>query len=447
MTVQSSAVAYRVGWFAATVRTLVALREDPIVHLSSPSGEPPGSGHTGSPYSGATSDDASGQTRDVLVVEDDPVVREMLYQVLQGEGHTVAGATDGEQALTLLQQGHYRLLLLDLMMSGVDGFGVLRVLRTEPALRPPAVLILSAMRESTDVLAALEGGADDYISKPFDIVDLALRVSLWLRRTSPTTLRHAPGVHVHSLGRFYVEHGGHIRLHADTRPQKASDLFTYLLSRQGRFVSRSELSAALWPATPDDLRQTSLRTLLYQLRRLLDAWPGRPSCLWISSTRLALCLGPGDWWDVAEFRAWVADGARWQRPGDMGRALDAYAAGVALYGGAYLDEIPEATWTRVLRAHLRAEWLAALGAMAHLHGARGEVVEQEAVLRRAVQADPSHEPQLRALMDLLAAQGRHTEAVALYRELESSLRATASAGPAPETQALAARIARRSTER
>lgn len=418
-----------------------------MAHQSAPAGEPSESDDADSLRAAGARDDAPGQTRDILVAEDDPAARELLYQVLQDEGHSVVGAADGEQALSLIHRGHYRLLLLDLMMPGLDGFGVLRALRAEPALRPPAVLILSALHEPPEVLAALEGGADDYIFKPFDIVDLTLRVNLWLRRTSPRTPLRAPGVRVHTLGRFYVAYGGHIHLHADTRPQKAAALFTYLLGRQDRFVSRSELSAALWPGTPDDLRQTSLRTLLYQVRQLFATPPARPSCLVVSSTRLALRLGPGDWWDVAEFRAWVAEGERWQRAGEVARAQDAYAAGVALYGGAYLDEMPEATWARALRTRLRGEWLAALGAMAHLHGARGERVEQEAVLRRAVQADPQSEPQLRTLMDLLAAQGRHTEALVLYRELETLLRVTPGAGPAPETQALATRIARAAAER
>jgi DNA-binding SARP family transcriptional activator len=79
--------------------------------------------------------------------------------------------------------------------------------------------------------------------------------------------------------------------------------------------------------------------------------------------------------------------------------------------------------------------------MAQLHGELGQQIEQEAVLRRALQADPYREPNCRALMDLLGAQGRNAEAVVLYRELEELLRTTLGASPAPETQALAARLA------
>ena len=114
---------------------------------------------------------------------------------------------------------------------------------------------------------------------------------------------------------------------------------------------------------------------------------------------------------------------------------------MALYGGEYLEEVPAADWARALRERLREEWLRALSTMAQLHGELGQQIEQEAVLRRALQADPYREPDCRALMDLLGAQGRNAEAVVLYHELEALLRTTLGASPAPETQALAAHLA------
>jgi len=382
----------------------------------------------------------TGQTRDILVVEDEPAVRDLVSQILRDEGYSVESAADGAQALRLLQRGHYRLLLLDLMMPRVDGMGVLRALRAEPTLRPPAVLIFSALQQRADVLAALEAGADDYITKPFDIADFALRITLWLRRTSPTAPLDPPGLRVHSLGRFYVEHGGQIRMHADTRPLKARTLFTYLLSHQRYGVSRADLLALLWPDTPQDLRATSLRTLLYQLRRLLDLPTQGLTPLHVGSARVALMLGQEDWWDVVEFRAWLTEGERQRKAGDVSRALDAYAVGVALYSGDYLAEDPNARWASALRTQLRAEWLDALSTMVRLYEIRGERVEQEAMLRHVLQADPYRETDLRALMDVLAGQGRHGEALMRYGELESLLWTRLHARPAPETQALAARL-------
>jgi two-component system, OmpR family, response regulator len=121
-------------------------------------------------------------TRDILVIEDDPGVADVLRLALQSEGHSVDVAADGEQGLTYLQHRHYRLLLLDLLLPGLDGMGVLRALHAGPVRRPPVVIILSALQGRADVARALEAGADDYLTKPFNIDDLALHVNLWLAR-------------------------------------------------------------------------------------------------------------------------------------------------------------------------------------------------------------------------------------------------------------------------
>src|SRR5437588_7171079 len=128
---------------------------------------------------------AAWPVRDILVMEDDPPMAEVLYDLVQRDGHTVDVAANGSEGLARLQHGRYRLLLLDLLMPIVDGFGVLQALRAEPALRPPAVVVLSALQTPATVLAALEAGADDYITKPVDMDDLAVRVNVWLRRVGP----------------------------------------------------------------------------------------------------------------------------------------------------------------------------------------------------------------------------------------------------------------------
>src|SRR5205085_7965966 len=184
---------------------------------------------------------------DILVMEDDPHVAEVLQQILQSDGHTVDVAANGSEGVVRLQHGRYRLLLLDLMMPVVDGHAVLQALRAEPALRPPAVVVLSALQTQAEVLAALDGGADDYISKPFDLDDLAVRVNMWLRRIGPAAPFSPPGLRVHSLGRFRVEHGGQIRLHEGGRARKAATLFKYLLSHQERTVPAVEVLPLLWP--------------------------------------------------------------------------------------------------------------------------------------------------------------------------------------------------------
>src|SRR5919199_6905678 len=208
---------------------------------------------TGTTHSSAPSTERGSQAAprcDILVIEDDADVAEALRLALQSEGYTVDVAADGEQGLRSLQQRRYRLLLLDLLLPGLDGLGVLRALRAQPAYRPPVVVILSALQGRADVLRALEAGADDYLPKPFDVIDLVLRVSLWLRRISLAAPVSPSGLRIHSLGRFYVEHAGRIRLREGGRARKAATLFKYLLTHQERTIPTSEVLTLLWPGAP-----------------------------------------------------------------------------------------------------------------------------------------------------------------------------------------------------
>jgi LuxR family transcriptional regulator, maltose regulon positive regulatory protein len=200
------------------------------------------------------------------------------------------------------------------------------------------------------------------------------------------------------------------------------------------------LHRLLWPHAPEDLAATDLRSLLRHLRRLLGFSGRRQSRLIYIGTTIALRLEPDDWWDVAEFRALLATGAQAQGSNDVDRALDAYVAAVALYGGDYLDDEIQAHWAAPYRERCREDWLDALCAIAALRSQRGEYREQEAVLRTVVHADPYREACYRDLMALLAAQGRGAEALVLYRRLEQLLQAEFGASPAPQTRALAVSI-------
>ncbi|MSZ77950.1 MAG: response regulator, partial [Actinobacteria bacterium] len=116
----------------------------------------------------------------VLVVDDDPTVREVVVSYLRAHDHEVLEAADGERALELMGTDPADLVVLDLMLPGIDGLEVLRRLRE--TLDVPVVL-LTALGSEGDRVAGLELGADDYVSKPFSPRELALRVDSVLRRT------------------------------------------------------------------------------------------------------------------------------------------------------------------------------------------------------------------------------------------------------------------------
>lgn len=119
-------------------------------------------------------------TNTVLLADDDRAIRESLVRALELEGYRVLAVADGVAALATLRQTPVQAVVLDVMMPGVDGLGVCRVLRAEGDRTP--ILMLTARTESTDRVAGLDAGADDYVLKPFDLDELLARLRALLRR-------------------------------------------------------------------------------------------------------------------------------------------------------------------------------------------------------------------------------------------------------------------------
>ena len=128
-------------------------------------------------------------THRVLVVDDDRAIREALARALQLEGYAVVAATDGGAALEAIRAERPDVVVLDVMMPRIDGLTVVRVLRAEGDLTP--VLMLTARTETSDRVAGLDAGADDYLAKPFELDELLARLRALLRRARP--VEDAPG--------------------------------------------------------------------------------------------------------------------------------------------------------------------------------------------------------------------------------------------------------------
>lgn len=125
----------------------------------------------------------------VLIVEDDPHAIELVRLYLSRDGHTVLTAGDGLEGLRLAREEHPDLMVLDLMLPGMDGLQVCRLVRQESDM---PIIMLTARVEEEDRLTGLDLGADDYITKPFSPRELAARVRAVLRRTSRDTLESGP---------------------------------------------------------------------------------------------------------------------------------------------------------------------------------------------------------------------------------------------------------------
>ncbi len=124
----------------------------------------------------------------VLVVEDEPAQREVLAYNLEAEGFRVLRAADGEEALLLVEEETPDIIVLDWMMPALSGIEVCRRLKTRPETRPIPIIMLSARSEEVDKVRGLETGADDYVVKPYSVIELMARVRSQLRRVRPSTV-------------------------------------------------------------------------------------------------------------------------------------------------------------------------------------------------------------------------------------------------------------------
>jgi two-component system response regulator MprA len=180
-------------------------------------------------------------TSAVLIVEDDPGVRDALTRALRFEGYDVTTATDGGRALAQVEESEPDLILLDVMMPFVDGLETCRRLRARGYDTP--ILILTALGEVGDRVDGLDAGADDYMAKPFSLDELLARLRALLRRSSGavTPVLSASGVTMHLGTRAVTRDGETISL-----TKTEFDLLEVLLTEPGRVVTRGALYREVW---------------------------------------------------------------------------------------------------------------------------------------------------------------------------------------------------------
>ena len=212
----------------------------------------------------------------ILVVEDNPDLAYGLRNNLEIEGHTVTVAEDGLQGLDAARSEAPDLVILDLMLPGLDGYRVLQTLRGEGVDTP--VLILTARGEETDKVLGFRRGADDYVTKPFGVLELLARVEAILRRSrggsgtaeEPTAPRTFGPVEVDVAARRVVKDGGDVPL-----TPKEFDLLLALMRREGTVVSRIALMKEVWGHRAAVASRT-VDTHVAELRRKLEPEPHNP---------------------------------------------------------------------------------------------------------------------------------------------------------------------------
>lgn len=180
----------------------------------------------------------------VLVVEDEGAQLEVLRYNLEAEGFRVISADNGDEAQLLLREEQPDLIVLDWMLPNVSGIELCRRVKASPETRAIPVVMLSARSEEVDRVRGLETGADDYISKPYSVVELMARLRAQLRRTRPATM----GERLEFAG-IVLDAGEH-RVFRDGRPLHLGPtefrLLATLLEKPGRVWSREQLLDRIW---------------------------------------------------------------------------------------------------------------------------------------------------------------------------------------------------------
>jgi len=202
--------------------------------------------------------------RNVLVVDDEADLVELVSYNLKKEGFAVDSALDGEQALSKIRKKKYDLLILDLMLPGLQGMELCRILRNDPKTAVLPIIMLTAKGEELDKVLGLEMGADDYMTKPFSPRELVARVKAVLRR-SPGERPSGEGAL--KMGEIEIDRERYV-VSIKGKPVKLSatefKLLLYLVERKGKVFSREQLLDAVW----SDEAFVEPRTVDVHIRRL-----------------------------------------------------------------------------------------------------------------------------------------------------------------------------------
>lgn len=182
------------------------------------------------------------KNKDILIIEDDKAITRILELELKHEGYTYDIAMDGKAGLDFFQNGTYGILLLDLMLPEISGMEVCRKVRKVSSI---PIIMLTARRDITDRVIGLDLGADDYVTKPFDMEELLARIRAGLRRsnTKPGELKllQLADLSINLLTREIVKQGDHIEL-----TKTEYDLLEYLLSNKGLVLTRDQIIDHVW---------------------------------------------------------------------------------------------------------------------------------------------------------------------------------------------------------
>jgi two-component system, OmpR family, response regulator ResD len=217
----------------------------------------------------------------LLIVEDEPNIRELVYSHLQAEGYKCVAVADGRAALDLATKQPFDVIVLDLMLPGADGLSLCRAIRNHPRNRDASILMLTARRDEQDKLAGFGSGADDYLTKPFSMMELGARVAALTRRVRRPLLdplAAATKITVRGIELDPSKRSVRIRERAIVVTPHEFRLLYRLASSPGEVFTRDRLLEDIWQGEAF-VTGRSIDTLVRRLRLKIETDPAVPSCI------------------------------------------------------------------------------------------------------------------------------------------------------------------------
>ena len=182
----------------------------------------------------------------ILVVDDEPHITELIQFNLELNDYSVEIASNGKEAIEKAKAGAFDLIILDVMLPYVDGFGVLKILKKDDKYKDVPIFMLTAKNSETDKVLGLETGADDYLTKPFSIKELMARVNVLLRRVHKVEKVNKDSININNLSIDSVSHTVKVKGNEIDLTLKEFEILLILCQNEGNVVKRDELLDKVW---------------------------------------------------------------------------------------------------------------------------------------------------------------------------------------------------------
>lgn len=363
----------------------------------------------------------------LLVIEDDAAVRELLIDSLGRQNCRVSAVDSGEDGLRLIEEDPPQLVILDVTLPGMNGLDVCRAMRRDPWMEKIPVLMLTGRDDEDDIVAGLDVGADDYMTKPFTIKVLSARVNALLRRdradaaVMPPAASDGALLEIRTLGRCELQYGSRIIPWAEGFSPAQRTLLAVLLTAPNGQVPQETVQLGFWPDSPPSRARSNFDSLMTRLRKTLEQeLPEIDVRHHLYLSHGIICL-ENVRVDAHEFQRLASKGLQLAAAADLWPAEIAFSAAFSLWQGTFLPGDFGSESAAAFQDEIEQLYLEASQRFARILAESGRYQEAVKLLRYALRYNPTHDGINRLIYLLLLNQGHRVQARQLQDQYARAL--------------------------